>query len=51
MALARIECVFMPFGTILGVFTLIALNKDSVKAIFAEQVVGGDSVKAADGLH
>jgi hypothetical protein len=27
----------MPFGTILGVFTLIALNKDSIKDIFAER--------------
>jgi hypothetical protein len=31
---AAIECVFMPFGTILGVFTLMALNKDSVRALF-----------------
>ena len=29
-----IECVFIPFGTILGVFTILALNKDSVKAAF-----------------
>ncbi len=37
MVIAGIECIFMPFGTILGVFTLIVLNKDSVKEIFAEQ--------------
>lgn len=37
MVVAGIECVFMPFGTVLGVFTLVALNKDSVKEIFAEQ--------------
>ena len=36
MVIAGVECVFMPFGTILGVFTLIELNKDSVKEIFAE---------------
>ena len=28
------ECMFIPFGTVLGVFTLIALNKDSIKEIF-----------------
>jgi hypothetical protein len=37
MVVAGIECIFMPFGTILGVFTLITLTKDSVKGIFAEQ--------------
>jgi len=39
MVVAGIECMFMPFGTVLGVFTLIALNKESVQEIFA-QVVG-----------
>ena len=34
--IACIECVFMPFGTILGVFTIIALSKDSVKGAFLE---------------
>ena len=38
MVVAGIECMFMPFGTVLGVFTLIALNKDSIKEIFAEQI-------------
>ena len=36
MVIAGIECMFMPFGTILGIFTLIVLNKDSIKGIFAE---------------
>lgn len=31
MVVAGIECMFMPFGTVLGVFTLIVLNKDSIK--------------------
>lgn len=34
MVIAAIECTFMPFGTVLGVFTLIALNKESIKAGF-----------------
>ncbi|MDZ8117780.1 hypothetical protein [Pontiella agarivorans] len=34
MVIAGIECMFMPFGTVLGVFTLIALNKESIKDAF-----------------
>ena len=34
MVIAGIECMFMPFGTVLGVFTLVTLNKDSVKELF-----------------
>jgi hypothetical protein len=33
-AAAGIECVSMPFGTILGVLTIVLLMKDSVKALF-----------------
>jgi hypothetical protein len=35
---ACIECIFMPFGTILGVFTIIVLSRDSVKKIYGEDV-------------
>ena len=31
---ACIECIFVPFGTILGVFTIIVLSRESVKALF-----------------
>ncbi len=34
MIVAGIECMFMPFGTVLGVFTLVGLNKDSIKDMF-----------------
>jgi hypothetical protein len=30
-----IECLFVPFGTILGVFTIIVLSRQSVKALFS----------------
>ena len=43
MVVAGVECMFMPFGTILGVLTLIALSKDSIKEIFEEQSVSGDA--------
>ena len=32
--IAAIECVFMPFGTVLGVFTIIVLSRNSVKELF-----------------
>ena len=31
---ACIECVYTPFGTILGIFTLIVLSRQSVKALY-----------------
>ena len=35
LVMASIECLFIPFGTILGVFTIIALSRESVKELFA----------------
>ncbi len=35
--MACIECLFMPFGTILGVFTIIVLSRDSVKVIYGRK--------------
>lgn len=32
--IAGVECIFMPFGTILGVFTIITLTRESVKELF-----------------
>jgi hypothetical protein len=34
MVLAGIECLFMPPGTVLGVFTIIVLSKESVRNLF-----------------
>src|ERR1700754_3998585 len=31
---ACVECLFMPFGTILGVFTIVVLSRPSVKTRF-----------------
>lgn len=33
--IAAISCIFMPFGTVLGVFTIIVLARPSVKELFA----------------
>ena len=34
LVMAGVECIFMPFGTVLGVFTIIVLMRDSVKDMF-----------------
>ena len=34
LAVAVVECLLMPLGTILGVFTIITLMKEPVKEIF-----------------
>jgi hypothetical protein len=35
LVIAGLECALMPLGTILGIFTIVVLTKDSVKQIFA----------------
>ena len=32
--MAGIECVFFPFGTVLGVFTILVLSRENVKTLF-----------------
>ena len=34
LVMACIECLFVPFGTILGVFTIVALSRESVRGLF-----------------
>ena len=38
LVIAAIECAFAPFGTVLGVFTIIVLQRPSVKQLFAATV-------------
>ena len=40
---ACIECMFIPFGTILGVFTLIVLSRESVKRLFTSETLTGSA--------
>jgi len=43
LVMACIECLFIPFGTILGVFTIVVLSRESVRRLFstaAEPVPG-----------
>lgn len=34
LVIAAIECIFMPLGTVLGVFTIIVLMRPAVKELF-----------------
>lgn len=34
LVMAAVECIFMPFGTVLGVFTIVVLMRDSVRELF-----------------
>ena len=34
--IACISCMFMPFGTVLGVLTIIVLSRDTVKSLYAQ---------------
>lgn len=34
LVMGCVECIFMPFGTVLGVFTIIVLSKPDVKEVF-----------------
>ncbi|MCJ7662917.1 MAG: hypothetical protein MUO24_01600 [Desulfobacterales bacterium] len=43
MVMAAIECIFMPFGTVLGVFTIIVLARPSVKEMFEQNAVSKPS--------
>ncbi len=46
LVVAALECLFMPFGTILGVFTIVVLMRHPLKALFE----GGEGpVEAAAG--
>jgi hypothetical protein len=40
--MAAVECLFMPFGTVLAVFTLVVLLRESVKRMFeANKAIAG----------
>jgi hypothetical protein len=39
LVMACIECIFVPFGTILGVFTIVVLSRESVKGLFSSPTV------------
>ena len=40
LVMACVECLLMPFGTVLGVFTIWVLNRQSVKGLFGQRAPG-----------
>ncbi|OGP85980.1 MAG: hypothetical protein A2Z08_06530 [Deltaproteobacteria bacterium RBG_16_54_11] len=44
IVMAAIECIFMPFGTVLGVFTIVVLTRPSVKEMFERNAVSTSPV-------
>lgn len=49
IVVAAIACLFMPFGTILGVFTIVVLMRDSVQALFEAGAQPATSPPPAEG--
>ena len=41
MVMAAIACLFVPLGTVLGVFTIVVLAKPEVKATFDQAQLAG----------
>jgi hypothetical protein len=37
LVMSCIECLCVPFGTILGVFTIVVLSRESVRALFSTE--------------
>jgi hypothetical protein len=44
LVMAGVECLFMPFGTVLGVFTILVLNRQTVKELFTPVLNSGRGV-------
>jgi hypothetical protein len=42
LVMGAVACLFMPLGTVLGVFTILVLMKDSVRAMFSGELASGD---------
>lgn len=55
LVMAALLCAFMPFGTVLGVFTLVVLVRPSVRDLFgvrlAESGAGTDGRASAEEPH
>lgn len=43
LVMGGVECLFMPFGTVLGVFTILLLIQEPVKQLFQPSPAGGVS--------
>ena len=39
LVMGGVECIVLPFGAVLGIFTIIVLVKESVQDLFAKEIV------------
>ncbi len=51
LVMAGVECLFMPFGTILGVFTIVVLMRESVKQLFVGHQAAQPPQAGPSGSH
>jgi len=51
LIIAGIECTFLPYGTVLGVFTIIVLMKPEVKELFNGSTSYGQAGEPQGGSH
>ena len=49
LVIAWIECIIIPFGTILGVFTIVVLTRDSVMELFERDSRSGNNNVSSPG--
>jgi len=47
IVMAALSCAFFPFGTVLGVFTIIVLSKPEVKSLFQPPASAGGAATAS----
>jgi len=50
LVVAGIECLIVPFGTVLGVFTIVVLMQDSARELFAAQTPTLDTSASGRGV-
>lgn len=53
LVVAGLECLLMPYGTALGVFTIVVLTRDSVKQLFAAEagILASDEISRTDEVE
>lgn len=42
MVVGGLDCLMMPFGTVLGVFTIVVLSRDSVRSLYDAKCPNGN---------
>jgi hypothetical protein len=48
MVVASLNCLQIPFGTALGIYTIIVLSRPSVEQSYGDPTVGGCSLRSAN---